>query len=99
MAKMSAKTFFTEGFLLDVNRLYFHPLGLHLGVEEKEDGTMVFSDHVQVSETHEGFYFEREDIPDNAWEQTAVISQRRKEIAVSRVSHYDWAIQPIKKTK
>lgn len=54
---MSIKEFHSEGYLQEVNRRFFHPLGLALEVRTNEDGAMSLGEIWDYRDDPEGIYY------------------------------------------
>jgi len=52
------KEFREKGYLQEVNRRFFHPLGLALAVDKKDDGTEVLKEVWDSREDVEGFFYD-----------------------------------------
>jgi hypothetical protein len=52
------KEFRERGYLQEVNRLFFHPLGMALAVEQGDDGEWRFVGVLDARDDPEGFMFE-----------------------------------------
>jgi hypothetical protein len=57
MKNIDIKEFIEKGFLQEVNRKFFHPLGLALSVKENEDGTWSLYDVWDYRDDPEGMFF------------------------------------------
>jgi len=55
--KMTAKELVDTGLLQEVNRLFFHPRGLALGIKVDDDGNYSLDDVWDSREDPEGFWF------------------------------------------
>jgi hypothetical protein len=56
--EMNLKEFLDDGYLQEVNRRFFHPLGLALSVKTHEDGTVTLHNIWDGRDDPEGFTFE-----------------------------------------
>ena len=65
MKKMNIKEFREKGYLQEVNRLFFHKLGLALEVDIDDDGNEIISGIQDSREDPEGFIYDLEN-SDNA---------------------------------
>jgi len=54
---MDIKEFIEKGFLQEVNRQFFHPLGLALAVKDNEDGTWSLHKVWDYRDDSEGMFF------------------------------------------
>lgn len=63
MKKMEISDFYSEGYLQELNRLFLHPLGLAMVVEEDEEGNIFFNGIEDNRDDPEGFLY-GEDILD-----------------------------------
>ena len=54
---MEIKEFRSKGLLQEVNRLFFHPMGLALSVNLNKDGSESLADIIDYREDPEGMYF------------------------------------------
>lgn len=54
---MPIKEFVEKGFLQEVNRKFFHPLGLALSIREEEDGTQSLHEIWDYRDDPEGMFF------------------------------------------
>jgi hypothetical protein len=54
---MEIKEFVEKGFLQEVNRKFFHPLGLALAVKDNEDGTWSLHEVWDYRDDPEGMFF------------------------------------------
>ena len=54
---LSAKECQEIGFLQEVNRKFFHPLGLAMAVTIQDDGSSTFGPLLDIRDDPEGFYF------------------------------------------
>ena len=57
MKNIDIKEFIEKGFLQEVNRKFFHPLGLALSVKDNEDGTWSLNDVWDYRDDPEGMFF------------------------------------------
>lgn len=92
--KMDLKEFYEEGYLQEVNRLFFHPLGLALTVEKHQDGTYKLGYIIDEREDPEGFIFQ--DISEEKEvSRGEKIDKLREEKAKARRKKFGWAVQPL----
>lgn len=95
MYYISMKEFTDEGYLQEVNRLFFHPLGLALSVSVvDEDGTTEFNGIIDARNNPSGIVFV--DLSDDhSLEQGAKISGLWEEKAKTREEKFGWVVQPL----
>jgi hypothetical protein len=55
---ISPKEFREKGYLQEVNRRFFHPLGLALSIKIDDNGDECFSGVVDCRDDAEGYYFD-----------------------------------------
>lgn len=88
------------GFLYEVNRRFFHPLGLAMAVSTDDDGTATF----QVFDDRgdpEGWVFSWAKYPDvdqakaEAVEKAARVQAEWDSHATVRMERFGWVVQPV----
>lgn len=77
--RITPKEFRDLGYLQDVNRRYFHPLGMALEVVIHEDGKVEFGGVWDYRDDPEGMAF-----GDDCWNREKVDVERSREIADDR---------------
>lgn len=86
--------FRASGYLQEVNRLFFHPIGLALSIKTLEDGTEVLGDIWDCRDDPEGIaYGDVSKCIDV--EAARRVFEEFLEKAQARYSAYGWVIQPI----
>jgi hypothetical protein len=91
--EMNLNEFIDAGFLQEVNRRFFHPLGLALSVKTHEDGTVTLHNIWDGRDDPEGFTFEGWTEADEARGQ--VIEDTMQRLLKLREDHLGFGIQPL----
>ncbi len=96
MKYMEIKEFVEKGFLQEVNRQFFHPLGLALAVEviETVHGTCMLSGIWDCRNDPEGMVFADLNDKENR-ERADLVEGLRQEKARIRMRNFGWIRQPI----
>lgn len=89
---MDISDFRNLGFLQEVNRQFFHPLGLALAVQQQEDGTWQLFGIWDARDDPEGYFFAMDLDADKA-ENVEREKQRHIE---ARLKMFGGVIQPVK---
>jgi hypothetical protein len=97
MPKMSIEEFRKSGYLREVNRQFFYPLGLALEVVVNDDGTETLGGIWDYRSDPEGMFFADGVLDDIAEEQFKKIDADREEKAKVRISKYGCDVQPFNK--
>jgi len=93
---MNIKEFRENGYLQEVNRIFFHPLGMALAVEIKEDGTESLKGIWDYRDDPEGIIY-----TDESLNTQEAINKRKKvlkelsEKAMYREKHLKFIFQPV----
>jgi hypothetical protein len=75
---MDLKEFVAEGYLQEVNRLFFHPLGLALSVAEHDDGRIELLGFQDARDDPEGWIFSPGTLnPEKALKIAQILDERR----------------------
>lgn len=82
------KEFVEEGFLQEVNRQFFHPLGLALSFIATDDGDIQFHGILDYRYDPEGMIFNNP-----SKEKAATIEKYKK--TEERLKRFGWVIQPV----
>lgn len=92
MKILSASTLLDEGYVLEANRRFFHPLGLALAVDVDENKVMV----IDSRDDPEGFYFLAVDQADadQSMEKMDRIAALEDERRVARLKKLGFWVQP-----
>ena len=90
--RMDINEFRTEGYLQEVNRRLFHPLGLALEIMVENDGTARLSGIWDYRDDPEGLYF-GEDGPES--EKTASVALLESLRRQPRIEALGYWIQPV----
>lgn len=95
--RITPKEFRDQGYLQDVNRRYFHPLGMALEVIIDDDGKVEFGGVWDFRDDPEGIMFHHED-----WTREKVDVDRSIEIKAdrankraARLKNLGYVIQPL----
>lgn len=94
---MDLREFLDAGFLQEVNRRFFHPLGLALSVKLNEDGTVELHNIWDGRDDPEGFTFEGWTETDQARGQ--VIEDELQRLLKVREERLGFGIQPLAHSK
>lgn len=94
--KMSIKEFVNEGYLMEANRIFFHPLGLALTViKDDEDGSVKFADFIQESTAKSGIFFPEKSFTEDKLKKLRKIVHIKRLMAKRRIMELGYVIQPI----
>lgn len=77
--RMNIKEFREKGFLHEVNRQFFHPLGLALSIFINEDGTESLGDIWDYREDPEGMFFSNDMISEEKINYVAALRESKFE--------------------
>ena len=92
---MVLKEFKEKGYLQEVNRLFFHPLGLAIEVIKEDDGEISRISGIQdYREDPEGMVFS-DLIRPECKEKAQSVEEERLRYAAIRQERFGWAVQPI----
>ena len=91
--RMPIKEFREYGFLQEVNRLFFHPLGLALTVVKQDNGEERLGGIWDYRDDPEGMAFG--DNPD--WDKMARVEELRVSKLNARQKSFGYFIQPVSK--
>jgi len=87
---INVKEFTDFGYLQEVNRRFFHPLGLAMTVEEEENGTTVITGIQDWCSDPEGGFFcagvlnkQKQENVDAAWYEKLPVRLKQQEFLVS----------------
>jgi len=89
-----------SGYLEEVNRLFFHPLGLALEVNCYEDGACELAGIIDSRNDPEGFIMGYDSWPDpEATKETArkharFVAKEKDSRAGARLDAFGWVVQP-----
>jgi len=86
--RIDIKEFREKGFLQEVNRLFFHPLGMALEVIVEEDGTESLGGVWDYRDDPEGMFFAEELLPKLA-RANAIEELRKSKIQARRNIKYE----------
>ena len=93
---MDIKEFRELGYLQEVNRVFFHPLGLALAVEINEDGTETLKGLWDYRDDPEGIIYTDEALnTEESMKKREFVLKQLSEKALYREKHLRFAIQPI----
>jgi len=93
--RMDIREFREKGYLQEVNRRFFHPLGLALEVEIKEDGTEKLGGIWDYREDPEGIFYGKDIISNPAFKEKAkYIEEQLNKKKISRLERLGFFIQP-----
>lgn len=98
MSKMSIKEFVEQGYLLEVNRKFFHPLGLALAVEIDDNNEYALEGIQDFRSDPEGIVFDDVIMQDK--DRIALadkIEEQRRIKEIHRLNSLGFSIQPFKK--
>lgn len=93
MKFMPIRDFLDSGYLQEVNRRFFHPLGLALVVEAEDDGTASVSGVWDYRHDPEGIVFSPGEVDPNKAEFIENEETRRRPIRAAALGYW---VQPIK---
>ena len=88
---LDIKEFREAGYLQEVNRNFFHPLGLALEIKQDDDGTMTLGGIWDYRDDPEGMVFGEPMDTDKAQR----IATERIDKARARQEKFGWIIQPV----
>lgn len=99
MKTIDYKEFVDKGYLQEVNRRFFHPLGLSLATTKDAEGTIELYGVLDYRDDNEGIYFDNA----NSDEETKMVRLEKKNFIVdefnerfkSRESKLGFMIEPI----
>lgn len=94
LKRMSIGEFRRLGYLQEVNRQFFHPLGLALEVHVNQDGSMRLSGVWDCREDPEGVYYAGPDAPRP--EKAAFVAEQLARRAEVRREALGYVIQPVR---
>lgn len=97
LPEMSLREFLDEGYLQEVNRRFFHPLGLALSVKVDDDGHVSLHNIWDGRDDPEGFTFEGWTPADQV--RGEVIEARLQHGLTVRQEHLGFGIQPLEGTR
>ena len=86
------------GYLQEVNRQFFHPLGLALVWNEDDDGTITLSGVWDDRDDPEGWYMETSKRDERGAEEArkaAFIAAEREKRVEARMRAFGWVVQPV----
>lgn len=93
---MNIKEFREKGYLQEVNRIFFHPLGMALSVEIKEDGTESLKGIWDYRDDPEGIIYTDEALnTQESMDKRNFVLKELSEKAAYREKHLKFALQPI----
>jgi len=95
LKRIDIKEFVENGYLLEVNRQFFHRLGLALEVVGEEDGIFHLGGVHDARDDPEGFIF-AESFDDIDIARAERVEQEFAEKDHYRLQKFGWFIQPIK---
>lgn len=96
MTYLAISEFQDAGYLQEVNRQFFHPLGLALEVVIEEDGSRSLGGIWDYRDDPEGMTFAPEVLASRqARERAARVAEERKLKALVRAVQFEWVVQPI----
>jgi|SRR3990172_133878 len=91
--KLTPAEFRAQGYLLELNRQFLHPLGLALEIVTKEDGTEYFGGVWDSRDDPEGFIFG--DFDDDDRQRAKRIETEALQKAEVRRARFGWVIEPL----
>jgi hypothetical protein len=92
--RIDINEFCKKGFLQEANRIFFHPLGLALVVERKDNGTAILKEVLDYRDDPEGVFFS-DTASDDFKEKVDSVTKLRCGKMAERVKKYGSTIQPI----
>lgn len=95
---MDLNEFREQGYLQEVNRQFFHPLGLALVWNEADDGTITLSGVWDDRDDPEGWYMDaskRDEYGADEARKAAFVSTEREKRAANRIKALGWIVQPV----
>jgi hypothetical protein len=90
----------SDGYLQEVNRRFFHPLGMALAVTSYPDGAQVISGVIDARDDPEGYVFDLSSWPDPAmarrdFHEKAVVIENEWDLrSAVREERFGWVVQP-----
>jgi len=90
---ISIKEFREFGFLQEVNRQFFHPLGLALEVTTNDDGSESLGNVWDYRDDPEGIVFDKFDEVD--FKKARRVAELREQKAKVRLEIFGFVIQPV----
>lgn len=100
MKVMDIAEFKEQGFLEEVNRQFFHPLGLALAVTVHDDGAAELAYIIDSRDDSEGFIMGYNGWPDpdaaraDAKRHAEIVATERFKHADHRLKKFGWVVQP-----
>jgi len=93
---ISVRDFQAEGYLQEVNRNFFHPLGLALSVEKPDQGEMFLNGIWDYRDDPEGIIYGKSVTQSESFKEKAGnISKEQKRLAKTRKKLLGYIIQPV----
>ena len=90
---MDLNEFRDQGYLQEVNRIFFHPLGLALDVCINDEGKVEKVGGIwDAREDPEGFHFDGKML---SADKEEIVERQRKKLSKSRLDKLGYEIQPI----
>ncbi len=96
------KEFREKGYLQEVNRQFFHPLGLAMSIEIDEDGNETLGGIWDYRDDPEGIRYadaETQKDKEERYRKMKYVADERAEKIAERKRRFGWGIQPIEKPK
>lgn len=90
--RMNIKDFLEEGYLQEVNRQFFHPLGLALEVLIDDNGNYTLGGIWDYRNDPEGMYYGPLTIK---WEKVENVLNQKNKIAKNRFEKLGYDVQPV----
>lgn len=95
MKHIDLNEFIDEGYLQEVNRQFFHPLGLALSINLDDDGNPIgFGEVWDYRDDPEGIIFGSLD-NDKTREKAKKVEEQAKKLETTRIQKFGWRVQPI----
>ena len=95
MKFLSIAEFQDAGYLQEVNRQFFHPLGLALAVVVSDDGSMSLGGIWDFRDDPEGMVFGPGVL---SAEKADRVAEERRTKALARAVQFEWIVQPVERT-
>lgn len=95
---MDLNEFREAGYLQEVNRQFFHPLGLALVWNEADDGTVSLSGVWDDRTDPEGWYMDTSKRDEHGAEEArkaAFVAAEKEKRVEARMRSFGWVVQPV----
>ena len=94
MKLMDITEFVEKGYLQEVNRQFFHPLGLALAIKKHDNGKIEWQGIIDSRDDIEGFYFASL-AEAMSMERAEHVAKEKAKRAIVRKKRFGWIVQPV----